>query len=257
MHTSNPSPNPSGPFPSFLHDLLERAFLGVRQASAGAAPTVPDSCADAPRDSEHAGDDAHDTTDTAKPTDDVGRLELAELIGVLREPIEWVFTLAERRARGDAVDIAAIHRVRDAIRNRVNAIAVGAPSVGTPRIRPADLLTVASLLVAAVDPTLVQRAARGVGNSTADALVVMLQFDPSLVADLAGAMGTVADEPHAPRSVLPPWYVGPIPACSVAVPWYAPPTPPTAMRCSGPFMGPPVSRPITPPWCRPHFRFPF
>jgi hypothetical protein len=254
VHNSNPSPNPSGPFPSFLHDLLERALLGVRQASAGSAPTVPDNCADTPRGGEHAG--THDT-DTAKATDDVGRLELAELLGVLREPIEWVFTLAERHAHDDPVDIAAIHRVRDAVRNRVNAIMVGAPSVGTLRIRPADLLTVTSLLVAAVDPNLVQRAVRGVGNSIADALIVMLQFDPSLVADLEGEPGTVAEQPHAPRSVASSWYIGPIPTCAAARSWYAPPTPPMAMRCSGPFMGPPISRPITPPWFRPHFRFAF
>ena len=254
MHNSNPSPNPSGPFPSFLHDLLERALLGVRQASAGAAPAVPDDGADAP----HGGAQGpHDTTDTAKATDDVARLEIAELLDVLREPIEWVFTLAERNAHDDPVDIAAIHRVRDAVRNRVNAIMVGAPSVGTLRIRPADLLTVTSLLVAAVDPNLVQRAVRGVGNSIADALIVMLQFGPTLVADLAGEAGTAAEQPHAPGSVAPSWYVGSVPAYPVASSGYIPPPLHTALRYGERFMPPPVSRPITPTWLRPYLRFAF
>src|SRR5437867_4480143 len=114
----NPSYKPFS-YPSLLQ-LLEHTLFGARPASAAATPTPEDipgadaSRGDDPADEDTGiGDDADD--DTGDPGDAAGRIELAELLGVMREPIEWVFTLAERHAQGDEVDIAAIHRVRKAV----------------------------------------------------------------------------------------------------------------------------------------------
>lgn len=208
MQNSNPSQNPLS-YPSLLHDLLERAFFNARSASSGTA-SIPGGItgADATPDDETAGDDARigvdaDTTDDAG--DAVGRLELAELLGVMREPIEWVFTLAERRAQGDLVDIAAIHRVRDVALHRINAIIVGARSAESSRIRATDLLTVASLLVGAVDPSLVQHATQGIRTRLADTLVALLQLEPSLVDRRGRAVWPNTGQGMPPPSTPPAW----------------------------------------------------
>jgi hypothetical protein len=114
-------------------------------------------------------------------------------------------------------------------------------------------LTVASLLVAAVDPDLLQRAMRSVGSSISDAVSAVLQFDPSLLANLAGTAGAIAEFPQARCSVAPSWYVGSIRVCPVASS-SSPARSPTAVRGT-PVMGPGVSRPITPAWWRAHLRF--
>ena len=189
VQNSNPSQNPLS-YPSLLHDLLERAFLHARSASAGTAFN-PGGIPHADVGDEPAGDDADigADADTADDADGAaGRLELAELLGVMRERIEWVFTLAERRAQADPVATAAIHRVRDAVLHRINAIIVGARSAGLGGIRAADLLAVASLLVGAVDASVVQHAIRGVRSRLANALVALLQLDPSLGDERARAV---------------------------------------------------------------------
>jgi hypothetical protein len=214
VQNSTPSRNPVSS-PSLLQTLLEHTFLGARPASA-AAPTgggIPGANA-APVADPAVGDvDPDVETDATDPADAdaVGRLELAELLGVLRDPIEWVFTLAERRAQGDPVDIAAIHRVRDAVLHRVNAVIVGAPRAEPPRIRAADLWTVADLLIDTLDPSLVDRVLRGVGTSIADVLIAGLAFDPSLVAPRERGAASMPG-PHAPPPVPPSWYLGTIPA---------------------------------------------
>jgi hypothetical protein len=247
VQNSNPSRNPI-PSPSLLQTLLEHTFLGARRASAGAAPTggdIPD--VDAARGADPAvgatdATDATDTGDTGDTSESVGRLELAELLGVLRDPIEWVFTLAERRAQGDPVDIAATHRVRDAVLHRVNAIIVGAPWAEPPRIRPADLWTVADLLIDTLDPSLVQRVMRGVGTRIADVLAVGLQFDPSLVAHLGRAAAPFT-APFTAPDVTPSWY-------GAATPYVVGPYP-------GAFAAPHALRTAVPPWCWPQSPFAF
>jgi len=219
VQNSIPSRNPVSS-PSLLQTLLEHTFLGARPASPGAAPNSGDigDADPAPGADPAVGDvDAEsesDATDTAD-MDTVGRLELAELLGVLRDSIEWVFTLAERRAQGDPIDITAIHRVRDAVLHRVNAVIIGAPDTESPRMRSADLWTVAESLIDALDPSLVARAA-GVGTSLADALAAGLPFDPSLVVD-PGAAAAPIPGPHVRPPVPPSWCVGAIPSRPIAL----------------------------------------
>src|SRR5262245_19769154 len=241
QETSVQNPNPSHnsfSYPSLLQQLLERTLFGARPASAGAAPMPGDiSGADAAGDDDPADDDAsiglHDAPEPGNAGD---RLELAELLGVMREPIEWVFTLAERRAQSDPVDIAAIHRVRDAVLHRVNAIIIGVPSAESLRIRTADLWTVAGLLIDTLDPSLVERVIRGVGSSIADVLVAGLPFDPSLVAHLGRAaaptVGTAVPPPGAPS-----WYGGAIPSRPIAPSWYGAAMSHMAGLCGGPCLG--------------------
>jgi hypothetical protein len=260
VQNSTPSRNPVSS-PSLLQTLLEHTFLGARPVSPGAAPTgadlpgaEPASVAD-PSVGDPDTDVESDATDTAD-ADAVGRLELAELLGVLRDPIEWVFTLAERRAQGDPVDIAATHRVRDAVLHRVNAIIVGAPWAEPPRIRPADLWTVADLLIDTLDPSLVQRVMRGVGTRIADVLAVGLQFDPSLVAHLGRAAAPFT-APDVPPPVAPSWYVGAVPAQPVTPSWYGAATPYVVGPYPGAFAAPHALRTAVPPWCWPQSPFAF
>jgi hypothetical protein len=258
VQNPNPSQNPFS-YPSLLQELLERTFFGARPASAGAAPTPGDilgseaARGDDPADEDTGiGDDpADDTGDPGEPAD---RLELAELLGVMRDPIEWVFTLAERRAQADPVDIAAIHRVRDAVLHRMNAIIVDAVSAESPRIRSADLLTVGSLLFDAIDPSLVQRVTRGIRTSLSDALNAMLEVE--LAGHVAAAAAPVPGQDIPPS--VPPWYASAVPVRPMTpfgygAPWpYAPV--PYGAPCVGPFAAPHALRPTVPPWSNP---FPF
>jgi hypothetical protein len=259
VQNSTPSHNPVSS-PSLLQTLLEHTFLGAWPASPGAAPTGGDLPGADPAPSADAavGDVDPDATDTAD-ADAVGRLELAELLGVLRDPIEWVFTLAERRAQGDPIDIAAAHRVRDAVLHRVNAVIIGAPHAESPRMRSADLWTVAELLIDALDPSLVARVLRGVGTSLTDALAAGLPFAPSLVADPGEAAAPIPG-PHVPTQVPPSWYLGTIPTHAVAPFGYGAAFPHLPGLCGGACGGlcpgsraaAHALRSIVPPWCWSH-----
>jgi hypothetical protein len=245
VQNSTPSRNPVSA-PSLLQTLLEHTFLGARPASPSVAPIGTDlPGADAapgadPSVGDPETDVETDATDTAD-ADAIGRLELAELLGVLRDPIDWVFTLAERRAQGDPVDIAAIHRVRDAVLHRVNAVIVGTPRAESPRIRTADLWTVASLLIDTLDPRLVERVLRGVGTSIADVLIAGLPFDPSLVAHLARGAAPLPG-PHVPPPVAPSWYGAAMPHLAGLC----------GGLCPGSLAAAHAMRPIAPPWCWSH-----
>ena len=131
------------------------------------------------------------------------RVGLAELLGVLHGPVEWVFSLAERAALGDSVDISAIHRVRDAVRVRMVAAATdvaGNAPMERPRIRPADVLTVSGLLISTLDPATVQHVALCLGTRAADLFTAILQAEPALIASFVS-----------PAAVPPP-----MPTCGCA-----------------------------------------
>lgn len=254
MQNSNPSPNPSSvPFPYCLSESLARAYLRARETTAGAAPTAADIFAVFARgpEPESSGDSAPDDDD---PDAVAGQVDIAELLGVMREPIAWVFTLAERRADGDPVDLAAIQRVRDAALHRVDAIIAGAAPADPPRIRPADVLTVAGLLVGALDPAIVQRAAQIAGAGITDALGALLPLAPLIASELVRTPGSAPSAgvaPHAPGPVSPAWLYDYLPRAAV----------PFASAYAGPigtpFTTPHLPRAVVPPWYWPHSLFAF
>ncbi len=249
MQNSTPSRNPVSS-PSLLQTLLEHTFLGARSASPGAAPTGDDIPGADAAPAATVGDIESDATDTPDMNGG-GRLELAELLGVLRDPIEWVFTLAERRAQGDPITIAAIHRVRDAVLHRVNAVIIGTPDAEPPRMRAADLWTVGELLIDALDPSIVARLLRGVGTSLAEVLAAGLPLASSLVFDSAGAAAPIPG-PNVPPAVAPSWYGGIPLSPPIAPSWYG-----AASRylsglcgglCPGALAAAYALRPTVPPW---------
>jgi hypothetical protein len=195
QETSVQNSNPSIPFPFCLDETLARAYARAREACAGAEPSSTDIFAAYTAEQPQAQANGHDPG-AAAAQHDVG-----EMLDVLRGPIEWVFTLAERRAEGDPVDLAAIHRVRDAVRFRLDSIITGngAPE-DQPRIRATDLWTVASLLIGKLDPAMVKRAALGVGGSITDALAKVLQLDRSLATSVAQTAASLV-RPRVPRQV--------------------------------------------------------
>ena len=128
----------------------------------------------------------------------------------------------------------------------------------------ADLLTVTSLLVGALDPTIVGRAAQVVGGGLADALAQLLPLAPMIGAELAGTPG-VAAAPGMRGAVSPAGclYEHPSPGISLGEPYGGV----FAIPCGGPFSGalgrvfgapiagPHVPRALAPPWHWPHSLF--
>lgn len=105
-----------------------------------------------------------------------------DLLHVIREPIEWLLALAHRLAGEDAIDIAAIARLRAALLARL---------AGQPvRIRKTDVLIVFGLLAGALDPSAI---ARAVSNTIGDGFVAVLGAEASLGIHLTGAPNPMAD----------------------------------------------------------------
>jgi hypothetical protein len=212
VQNSNPSQNhASVPFPFCLDDAVARAYTRARDACAGSEPTADDiHAAYAAEQGAKPTEDPGDSPDIEPDADiddsestDTARFDVRELLLVLRGPIEWVFTLAERATHGDPVDLAAIGRVRDAIRIRLaSAIASDDVPVDGSRIRSADLLTVAGLLLGTLDPAIVQRAATGIGSGIAHAITKLLELEPSLASYLPYVAGLFARR-HTPQSAGP------------------------------------------------------
>jgi hypothetical protein len=250
VQNSNPSRNSFSS--SLLQALMERTLFSVRPAPGGAS--TPDDIAGAnpaPGDNP-TNDDAGDTDAYIGDTDDAaGRLELAELLGVLRDPIAWVFTLAERHAHGDPIDIAAIHRVHKAVLHRVNSI-IGdvPPDDESARIRSADLVTVGSHLIGMLDPSLVQRVMQSVGTRIVDVFTAGLQVDPSLYPGRAAAP---FPGQGVPPMVPPSWHLGALPARPIAPCGCGASMPHLSIPYGGhsitPFAGPHALPPVVPPWC--------
>jgi hypothetical protein len=206
VQKSNPSPNLSSvPFPFCLSEALASAYARAREASPGAAPSASDifgayARGNIPEQPSGASDGPGDDAGAVD-----GKVDIAELLGVMRAPIAWVFTLAERRAEDDPVDLAAIQRVRDAALHRVDAVIAGAAAADAPRIRAADVLTVASLLVGTLDPAIFQHAAQLVGSGLTDALSALLPLAPAIASEFASPP-CVSGAPNGHNPVAPPWY---------------------------------------------------
>lgn len=252
---SNPS---SVPFPYCLSEVLARAYARAQEANPGAAPHPDDIFAAFARGhmppASPAAPAEAEATDGVDPGATCGLLDRAELLGVMREPIAWVFTLAVRRAQGDPVDLAAIERVRDAILHRVDAIIAGAVASEPPRIRAADLLTVAGLLVGTLDPAIVRHALQALGGGVVEALGALWQFLPSTTGDAADPIepypGSCASEPsatHVHYDYVP----------RTAAPFTSHCGRPLGVPFGMQFGGLHVPRPSVPPWYWPHLGFPF
>lgn len=139
-----------------------------------------------------------DTPDAGDPDDaevDAERaLGGAELLHVVREPVEWLLTLAHRLASGDPDDVAAIDRLRAAFHARLAGRPIG--------VRVTDALTGFGLLVGALDPSVVLQS---VTKTIADGVATMLACES---AALAAQLASIADalpamplhRPRAPRS---------------------------------------------------------
>jgi hypothetical protein len=109
-------------------------------------------------------------------------LDGAELLGVLREPIEWLLALAQRLADADPVDTTAVERLRTAFHARLAGRAAC--------VRKTDVLVVFGLLVGALDPSVVVRA---VSNTIGDGLAAVLEAETPLAGHLTGAVDPIAD----------------------------------------------------------------
>jgi len=254
VQTSNLS---SVPFPYCLSEALARAYARAQEANPGAAPSAGDIFATFARGHTPQGSPAAPAqagaSDGADPGVRSGLVDRAELLAVMREPIAWVFTLAERGTQGDQIDLAAIERVRGAILHRVDAIIAGAVASEPPRIRAADLLTVASLLVGTLDPAIVRHAVQTLGGGVVNALGALgalWPLVPSVADDAAGAPescpGSFASEPsatHVHYDYIP--RTGGAPFAS-----------PYGWPYGVPFGGPHVPRPPVPPWYWAHLGFP-
>ena len=262
MQNSNPPPNPSpGRSPLDLdEEALARAYARARDRMLAGDLRVGDIfAAFSPRVDEHADEkldprasaDPHladKPGDVGEPSDLGERATFDELLRVFREPIEWGLAHAEQRAQGDPVDVAAIHRVRDAVCVRLaSAISGIAAPTETPRIRATDLLIVAGLLVGTVDPAFAQRTVLDAGERLATALGTMLQLDPSLasiLAQVAGSLGA-SQAPGAPHPAATFLYYDAVP--SAAMPFGPMPF------GSAPFgPAPRVQRPVVPTCCCRH-----
>jgi hypothetical protein len=256
VQNSNPSRNSFSS--SLLQELLDRTLFGARPAP-GSAPTPGAiSHANAAPGDDPADNDTGDVdADIGVPDDAAGRLELAELLAVLRDPIAWVFTLAERHAHGDPIDIAAIHRVHKSVLHRLNSI-IGdvPPDDESARIRSADLVTVGSHLIGTLDPSLVQRVMQSVGTRIADVFTAGLQVDPSLYLGRAAAP---FPGPDVPPTVPPSWHLGALPARPIAPCGCGASMPRLSVPYGGhyptPFAGPHALRSVVPPWCWHSFPF--
>jgi hypothetical protein len=224
VQTSNLS---SVPFPYCLSEVLARAYARAQEANPGAAPSAGDIFATFARGHTPQGSPTAPAEAVASDGADRGArsglVDRAELLAVMREPIAWVFTLAERGTQSDPIDLAAIERVRDAILHRVDAIIAGAVASEPPRIRAADLLTVASLLVGTLDLAIVRHAVQALGDaagapeacpgsraSEPSATHVHYDYIPRTGAPFASPYGwpygVPFGGPHVPRPPVPPWY---------------------------------------------------
>ena len=131
-----------------------------------------------PRAGAGSHDDTPDDGDGDDDADDVDAERLlggAELLHVVREPVEWLLTLAHRLASSDPEDVAAVDRLRAAFHARLAGRSIG--------VRVTDALTGFGLLVGALDPRVVLQS---VTRTIADGVATMVAFEgAALAAQLA------------------------------------------------------------------------
>jgi hypothetical protein len=161
----NPSQNrPSQP--SFLDEAFARA-----RARLDAERAPPD----------HDPTPSEDEFEADEPADDE-LLDGADLLRLVREPVEWILALAYRLACADPVDVAAVERLRAAFHARLAGRSAG--------IRKTDVLIVFGLLLGALDPTVVIRA---VSDTIGDGLAAVLGSDTPVAIQFTGTVDPFAE----------------------------------------------------------------
>lgn len=138
MQRSNPHPSQADS--TSLSAALEQAFARAAARSPDVVQPLPNNRA--------AAEEACPDVSTKEQA-----LTSAELFRLLREPIDWLLSLADRLAITDPADLAAVERVRAAILGRLSGQPAG--------LRATDVLIVFGLLVSALDPAVVIRAVSG------------------------------------------------------------------------------------------------
>jgi hypothetical protein len=157
VQNSNPCQN------DFPQRFIDHAFARVMERLASERQSAdPDPIA--------SGRGTHEGERTVEPL-----LDGADLLRVIREPVEWLLTLAHRLAASDPVDIAAVDRVRAAFHARLAGRSIG--------VRTTDLLIVFGLLVGALDPSVVLRT---VSETLGDGLAAVLGSEASLAIHVSG-----------------------------------------------------------------------
>jgi hypothetical protein len=153
-YVQNSNPNPSLTHPTFSASLDQAFARAVARLTADLEPPP---------------------TDPAPPVNeaptDIPTVEQlvhgAELFRILREPIDWLLSLAHRLAIDDPVDLAAVQRVRAVMLARLMGQPVG--------LRARDVLIVFGLLVSALDPLVVIRA---LSSTLSQGLAAVLESEP-------------------------------------------------------------------------------
>ncbi len=105
----------------------------------------------------------------------------AQLLGAVREPVEWLLDLARRLAGDDPVDAAAVARVHEAFCARLR----GQPA----HLRPSDLFIVIGLLLSALDPRV---AARAVADTVGEGVAAVLGTESPVEGDVTETAGPPA-----------------------------------------------------------------
>jgi hypothetical protein len=114
----------------------------------------------------------------------------AQLLGAVREPVEWLLNLARRLAGDDPVDSAAVARVHAAFCARLR----GQPA----HLRPSDLFIVLGMLLSALDPRV---AARAVADTVGDGVAAVLGTESPVEGDVTETAGPSARQPRRSRSL--------------------------------------------------------
>jgi len=179
------------PFSSFglPADALDAAFARAQAELRAAAGRADDG-----RDLDEEVTKTRDGE--SRPSDDLEPLlDGDELLHVVRDPVEWLLSLAHRLASGDADDVAAVDRLRAAFHGRLAGRPTG--------VRMNDALTAFGLLVGALDPRVVLES---VTKTIADGVATILSCEgAAFAAQLCGLADSFSVRPvHHARTASTP-----------------------------------------------------
>lgn len=162
---------------------LENAF---ELATAHARATAPRGTAAMPAACPVSRGDPSEATDV----DGEPLLDGLDLLRAVREPLEWLLTLAHRLAGDEPEEVAAIDRLRAVFHARLAGRAIG--------VRHSDVLIGFALLIGALDPAIVLE---GVRRTIADGVATLLTCEGlSVAAQIASIADRVPVAVHPART---------------------------------------------------------